>query len=165
VTIRKLVTLVTALGAILVSGVDGDRVVTTTPADGAVLAAPPAEVELALSNAADVGESHVTVRDASGTTMNAGGLHASSHDRLRQPVAIASTGAYEVVYHIVFANGHSAIGTIRFGVGSKVDDVPAGAEPHAHGEIDPMGAGLLVADGVVLAAVSVLLLRRRYRVK
>ncbi|WP_158554078.1 copper resistance CopC family protein [Micromonospora deserti] len=140
------------------------RVLRTTPADGAALAAGPGEVVLRLSTRPDPALSHVTVRDSAGTTVNAGRLSTDEETLLRQPARLALAGDYSVAYHVTFANGRDAAGVLRFSVGTgsaprstdPIPDAVPDTDGHAHG-VDPVGATLLVLDGVVLVAVLVLL--------
>ncbi|MGB2567051.1 copper resistance CopC family protein [Micromonospora citrea] len=144
------------------------RVLAVTPADGAALTSTPDEVTLRLSTGADPVLSHVTVRDSAGATVNDGRVRADGERGLRQPVRLARPGDYSVAYHITFANGQDDTGVLRFSVGTGVAPRSTGEIPdaitdsadHAHG-VDPVGATLLVVDGLVLLAVLVLLLRRR----
>ncbi|MDQ7904037.1 copper resistance protein CopC [Phytohabitans sp. ZYX-F-186] len=139
----------------------GPAVTSATPPEGTALAVPPDAVELAVSKRPDVGRSHVSVVDGSGSPVRAGPLAAVGADRLRLPVAIVGRGTFTVAYHVELAGGGELAGSWRFGIGAT----PAGPAPeqeaaHAHG-VDPIGATLLVVDGLVVLGVAVLLLRRR----
>lgn len=167
---------VLALGAVLASGAvlaafwawrpDKAAVASTSPTDRAVLAQAPTAVELSLTGAVDLGQSHVSVRDGSGAVVNAGQPSLVTPERIRQPVTIAAGGEVAVAYHVTFVDGAELVGRLRFsvagGAGSAAEPAPAGAgaEPaHAHG-VDPFSAVLLALDGVVALTVVVLLLRR-----
>lgn len=141
------------------------RVLAVTPADGAALATTPGEVTLRLSTGADPVLSHVTVRDSAGATVNDGRVRTDGESGLRQPVRLTRPGDYSVAYHVTFTNGQDDTGVLRFSVGTGVAPRATGEIPdaipeadHAHG-VDPLGATLLVVDGLVLIAVLVLLLR------
>lgn len=177
---RRTLAIVTALAsvgvALTVAAVtrqsDGTpaRVLTVDPGDGAVLTAAPDAVTLRLSTGADSVLSHVTVRDSTGNPVNDGRVRADGRTGLRQSVRLAGPGDYSIAYHITFTNGQDATGILRFSVGTGVPpqgitDVPdpiLDDADHAHG-IDPLGATLLVVDGLALIAVLVLLLRPRRR--
>lgn len=146
------------------------RVLDVDPGDGAVLSTAPDAVTLRLSTGADSVLSHVTVRDSAGNPVNDGRVRADGKTGLRQPVRLADPGDYSIAYHITFTNGQDATGVLRFSVGTgvppqgiaEVPDPILDAADHAHG-IDPVGATLLVVDGLALVAVLLLLLRPRRR--
>ncbi|MEU1969438.1 copper resistance CopC family protein [Micromonospora sediminicola] len=149
---------------------EAERVLTATPADGSALATAPGQVTLRLSSGADPVLSHVTVRDSTGATVNDGQAKTDGRSGLRQPVRPLGTGDYSVAFHITFTNGQDDIGVLRFSVGTGAAPRDDGEIPeaitdpggHAHG-VDPIGATLLVVDGLVLLAVIILLLRPRRR--
>ncbi|MBB5870032.1 methionine-rich copper-binding protein CopC [Allocatelliglobosispora scoriae] len=128
-------------------------VTSVSPADGAVLAAPPATVELLLSAVPDPGLSHITVRDRGGTVVNTGELGRDG-DLLRQPVTVNGSGDFSATYHVTLADGEELTGSMRFsvGTGAAPGEVAVVAEDlHSHG-VDPLGATLLVIDGAALLA-------------
>jgi methionine-rich copper-binding protein CopC len=154
----------TAAGVALLFAVSpsGPAVTSATPPEGEALAAAPAAVELAVSKRPDAGRSHVSVVDGSGAAVPAGALAVTGADGLRLPVTITGRGTFTVVYHVELAGGGELTGSWRFGVGAAPDGSrPAGAA-HEHG-VDPVGAALLVVDGLVALGVIVLLLRRPRR--
>ncbi|TCB96780.1 copper resistance protein CopC [Micromonospora zingiberis] len=175
---RRALAIVTALASVgvaltiaaVVRQSDGApaRVLTVDPGDGAVLTTAPDAVVLRLSTGADAVLSHVTVRDSTGKPVNDGRARTDGEAGLRQAVRLTASGDYSIAYHITFTNGQDATDVLRFSVGtgiapqdtSPVPDPILDAADHAHG-IDPIGATLLVVDGVVLVAVLVLLLLRR----
>ncbi|MEU5903191.1 copper resistance CopC family protein [Micromonospora sp. NPDC047467] len=152
--------------AVRQSGSEPARVLAVTPAGDSVLATTPDEITLRLSTSADPVLSHVTVRDSTGATVNDGKVSTAGETGLRQPVRVTLAGDYSVAYHITFTNGQDDSGALRFSVGTgtvprdtgEILDAIPDNEGHAHG-IDPFGATLLVADGLVLIVVLVLLLR------
>ncbi|MFD6754543.1 copper resistance protein CopC [Micromonospora gifhornensis] len=177
---RRTLAIVTALASVgvaltvaaVVRQSDGTvaQVLSVDPGDGAALAAAPDAVTLRLSTGADSVLSHVTVRDNAGNAVNDGRVRTDGKTGLRQPVRLTGPGDYSVAYHITFSNGQDATGILRFSVGTGVPpqgivDVPdpiLDDADHAHG-IDPLGATLLVIDGLVLVVVLALLLRRPAR--
>ncbi|MGC5031223.1 copper resistance CopC family protein [Micromonospora sp. DT229] len=146
------------------------RVLTVDPGDGAALSSAPEAVTLRLSIGADAVLSHVTVRDRAGNPVNDGRVRTDGKTGLRQPIQLTGTGDYSIAYHITFTNGQDATGILRFSVGTgvppqgltEVPDPILDEADHAHG-IDPVGATLLVLDGLVLLVVLALLLRRPAR--
>ncbi|WP_157744942.1 copper resistance CopC family protein [Micromonospora coxensis] len=158
-----------AVGAVArQSDAEPARVLAVTPADGTALAATPDQVTLRLSTDADPVLSHVTVRDSAGATVNDGRVRTDGQSGLRQPVRLDRPGDYSVAYHVTFTNGQDDTGVLRFSVGTGVPPRATGEIPdaitdsgeHAHG-VDPLGATLLIVDGLVLLGVLVLLMRRR----
>jgi methionine-rich copper-binding protein CopC len=137
-------------------------VVTTSPVDGSTLARGPTEVELSFSGPLDPDRSHVAVRDASGASANAARAALVAADRIRQPVNILAPGPVTVTYHATLLDGGQIAGPLSFSVGAGGRDIVAAADVHGHG-IDPLSAALLVADGAVVLAVAVLLMRRPRR--
>jgi methionine-rich copper-binding protein CopC len=141
-------------------------VTSVSPADGAVLAAAPATVELLLSAVPDPALSHITVRDGGGAVVNTGELGRDG-DLLRQPVAVSGSGDFSATYHVTLADGEELTGSMRFsvGTGEAPGETVAADELHSHG-VDPLGATLLAIDGVALIAFFAFLwLRPRRRVQ
>jgi methionine-rich copper-binding protein CopC len=155
------------------------RLVSSTPADNAVLGSAPAAIALTFSAPLDAGSSHVGVRSATGSAVNAGPAGRAGADTLRQPVAITAPGGYTVAYHVVFTGGGELLGVVHFSVGpagpaqaAAVGPAQAAAGPaqaaavlsdgHDHG-VDPVGGVLLLADVVVLVTVVVMLVASRRR--
>lgn len=147
---------------------DQVAVTSTSPADRATLVQAPSEVELAFTAPVDLGLSHVSVRDGSGTAVSVGQPSLVTPERLRQPVNITAVGDVRVAYHVTFVDGAELTGTLRFSVrvastaGPDAASGPsAAASPtHEHGEVDPVSAVLLVLDGIVALTAVVLLIRR-----
>jgi methionine-rich copper-binding protein CopC len=136
----------------------GATVASTSPTDGATLAAAPAEVELSFTGRVDPSRSHISVL---GSARNAGALRRTAPERLSQPIAAPSAGDVTVAYHVTLTDGAELAGSMRFTVrsGGASDGPAPPAEAHVHG-IDPLSAGLLVVDGIALLVVGVLLMRR-----
>jgi methionine-rich copper-binding protein CopC len=146
---------------------DRDRaaVTSTSPADGATLARAPTEVGLAFTGPVDPNRSHIVVTDGSATASAraAGTPRQTEPRRLSQPISVTAAGEVTVAYHVTFTDGAVLAGSWRFTVGSGNDaGEPAPVSAHRH-DIDPVSAGLLVADGITVLAVVVLLLRRPRR--
>lgn len=99
--------------------------------------------------------SHVSVTDPSGVPLGVGEPVAGNPDTLVVPVLSASGGDVTVAYHAVFGDGRELAGSTALGAAPPGDSAAAG---HQH-EIDPIGASLLVIDGIALL-VTVIALRR-----
>jgi methionine-rich copper-binding protein CopC len=104
----------------------------TDPADGAALVQAPSGVELSFTAAPDPDLSHVSVRDGSGTALDAGRLRLVQPGRLRQPIhgtAAPSDGSVDVTvsYHVIFTDGRELTGTLRCTVGSRAAAGPGAA--------------------------------------
>lgn len=145
-----------------------DAVLSTGPADGAVLSEAPDEVWLELSARPDPALSHVVVRDGAGTTVSTGAPALAGEHRLRQLVRPGAGGDYSVAYHVELAGGAEVAGILRFSVGTGRPPAGQAAVPivdGGHGEhgVDPIGAVMLTVDAAVLLAVLVLLRRRPAR--
>lgn len=127
-----------------------------TPADGAVLAEPPAEVSVRLP-AEGVRVAHLAVADSDGVDVTAGPA-VTRNGSLVVPVRIVDNGTYLVAFHLVRADGRVDAGVTRFGVGVE----PVGhSMAHAH-SADPLNLILTVlAALLVLASLYVLLSRPR----
>ena len=141
-------------------------VTSTSPADGATLARAPTEVGLAFTRPVDPNRSHVLVTDGSGTASRiAGTLRQTAPKTLSQPISVTAAGLVTVAYHVTFTDGAALTGSVRFTVGSENEagrPGPVSGHGHEH-DIDPLSAGLLLADGITVLAVVVLLLRRPRR--
>ena len=104
----------------------------TDPADGAALVRAPSGVELSFTAAPDPDLSHVSVRDGSGTALDAGRLRLVQPERLRQPIhgtAPPPEGPVDVTvsYHVIFTDGRELAGTLHFSVGIRVAAGPDAA--------------------------------------
>jgi methionine-rich copper-binding protein CopC len=147
--------------------------VSAVPADGTALSRAPQYVALTFDQAPELAESHVGVADSTSVLLDAGELVAAGPRTVRQGIRTAAKGTVVVAYHMVFATGAEASGTIRFSVGTGAAPQAAAADAqraaesatlgHDHG-VDPLSAVFLVVDlGVLLGAVSLLVLRPRRR--
>lgn len=148
--------------------------ISASPPDGVTLLRAPTEVELSFTGPLDPRQSHVSVRDGAGMSLNVGRPGLVVSNRIRQRVSVADAKDVTVVYHVTFVDGAQLAGTLRFTVAtegratSRAGVGPSGAGPgtdatesgpaHQHG-IDPLSAVLLALDGAVVLAVLVLILR------
>lgn len=139
-------------GALILLALSG----TVTPADGSVLAEPPAEVSVTIP-AGGVREAHLSVATSDGQTVTTGPA-VMRDGAMVVPVRIADNGTYLVAFHFVLTDGRVESGVTRFGVGVQ----PAGhSMGHAH-STDPLNVALtIVAAAMVLASIYLLLTRPR----
>lgn len=153
----------------LVSASRPARLTGASPGNLDRLGAPPASVTLTFNARPDGGLSHVAVVDPAGGDATRAG-HRVTGTTVVQPVSIAGTGTYRVVYHAVFADGRDDLtGHLAFTVagppapasdrGRSASDgsatVPgagaaAGGRHAGHGMVDPVTGGLLALDAAVL---------------
>lgn len=149
-------------GLLALSVAGGADLSGSSPADGAILDAPPSAIDLTFPGRPEPSLSHMSVRSVAGENVAAGEPVADG-DTLHQPVRITANGEYAAAYHAVLADGRDVTGVVRFTVGIGVPP-SAGAHRieggHVHA-VDPLGGILLLADVLVLAVVLALLWLRR----
>lgn len=163
------VAVVAVLVMVLAARVDATptRLAATVPADGATLATAPGEVRLTFTGLTDPSVYHVDVATPDGIRVSDGAVRLAGQT-LVAPVRIAHPGTYLVGYHVVLGSGRELSGTSRFVVTSTTNSAPppaAGPAPdpaagHDHG-VDPLSLAVLVADGLLIAFLLAVLLRRR----
>jgi methionine-rich copper-binding protein CopC len=145
-----------------------DEVLSTDPADGAVLDALPEAITLTFSGVLLDGDgtTEIVVTDASGTDLT-GGEPLLDGVRVTQPLTGAASGSVEVAWRVVSSDGHPISGEFSFAVGdasSPVSETPATDAPAtsdtAGAELLPVwiGVGVIAVAG---AAAALLLTRRR----
>jgi methionine-rich copper-binding protein CopC len=137
------------------------------PADGTALPTAPARVTLTFSREPVADLSHLAVLAGDGEEIHRFGTPVGLGRSLSQDVSIDRPGDFTIVYHAIFTDGREEQGSRRFSVGTGVPPPPAAAAAvpavgHGHG-VDPIGATLLVIDGVVTLVIVVLLMIRRPR--
>jgi methionine-rich copper-binding protein CopC len=149
------------------------RLAATVPAPGAVLPAAPEAVSLRFTGAVAAVEVHVTVADAAGATVSAAPVVSGS--TVTAPLTARGPGPYQVVYHVLLADGRAVAGASRFVVDPAAPpaaDPPAapGASPPVEAEHvhvpppDPLNVALTaVAALLILALLALLLTRPRLR--
>jgi methionine-rich copper-binding protein CopC len=125
----------------------------TDPADGAALVRAPSGVELSFTAAPDPDLSHISVRDGSGTALDAGHPRLVQPERLRQPIH-GTTGPPDgpidmtVSYHVIFTDGRELAGTLHFSVGTRSAAGPGAArEPSTVDAAPDAGAANAHAAG------------------
>ncbi|MEV0727345.1 copper resistance CopC family protein [Polymorphospora sp. NPDC050346] len=130
------------------------------PADQSVVEAAPQTVSLTFAGEIDRDSAHVTVLDADGRAVIAGRPVVDRYE-IRQPVSISGSGGYSATYHVRFANGAVATGTVSFGVGDGAPPRVAGGHASHGGQIDPVTLTVLAANVVALVVIGWKLARRR----
>ncbi|MFI7024167.1 copper resistance protein CopC [Micromonospora sp. NPDC049900] len=135
-------------------------VISIAPADGAVLTTVPTAVQIRVSARPDVELSHISVYDGASSRRDTGAIRPDGDDGLRQAIALDGPAAIAVAYHVVSLDGRVVSGIVRFTVGATDGSVDPPPTAHAH-SVDPIGAALLIVDGVALLIVLLLLFRRR----
>ena len=151
-----------------------DELTGSTPADGAVLQAPPESVELVFSNVPAAIGSEVRVLDAEGTDWAEGDVRILDKT-VTQPLRPgAPDGAYTVQWRVVSSDAHPIEGTFGFEVAGSTSGAAAG-EPTGTAQTPVLNqpeedAGspwlVVVPAALVLGAVAVLIalvVRRRLR--
>jgi methionine-rich copper-binding protein CopC len=111
----------------------------TDPADGAALVGAPSGVELSFTAVPDPDLSHISVRDGSGTALDAGRPRLVQPERLRQPIhgtAAPPDGPVDmtVSYHVIFTDGRELAGTLHFSVGMRSAAGPGAAREPSTGD-------------------------------
>ncbi|MEV6304184.1 copper resistance CopC family protein [Actinoplanes sp. NPDC051861] len=135
----------------------------TVPADGASLAAPPAEFEVVFDGRVRARAFHLVVSSAGGEQVPTEEPWVDG-SRLVLPIAGLAAGQYTAAYHVLFGDGQQVAGSARFTVAGGAGAPVAGGAPDAHGghgADDPLSLGLLLVDLVLaLVLVGALVLRR-----
>jgi putative copper export protein/methionine-rich copper-binding protein CopC len=127
----------------------------SSPADGATVDRPPAEMLLVFTEALDPALSTVRVTDTAGTEVTAGPARPvpGQPAQLRVPLGSLAEGAYTAAWRVTSpADGHTTIGAVAFGVGVPVDPIGAGA---ASGQVDSPSPTLASVAGRWLFYVGV----------
>ena len=102
----------------------------STPKDGAILDAPPAEIVIDFTEPPDLGLSEITVLDGSGQDVGAGEIEELPGEG--NPVGVAlprvEEGVYTVSWRVLSrVDGHVTAGSFSFGVGVEAAALPAPA--------------------------------------
>jgi len=147
------------------------HLVSSTPADGAVLDAAPAQIVLVFSEELSPEGNLITVTDGSGATVDAGDtvLDMSDPERKTLTVSLRSglgDGVYTVSWKNTSTDGHSEEGTLSFTVGAPAADASTSSAPAAMpatGAGDGLGAAWLLACAAALVAAGLGLRRRAAR--
>ena len=122
-SVELAVALVLAGGAVLAAGSPAyahATLVATSPANGAELDAPPAEIRLRFSERVTVAPDGVTLRDADGVVVETPPAGTTPEDPTTVVLPVPGDlpqGAYVVVYRVVSEDSHPVAGALTFGVG------------------------------------------------
>jgi methionine-rich copper-binding protein CopC/putative copper export protein len=173
---RLAIALLILVGAVLGPGVASvlghAELIVSSPSDGEVLPAPPAEVRILFSEPIEAGFSSldVTAADGSPVVIAAGGPDPADDHVLVATMPPMDDGGYRVVWRVLSkADGHAYVGTFSFVVASPGASVaplppPPGGPAPATGHHATLGTqgrillygGLLLAFGLAICAWLVL---------
>jgi copper resistance protein C len=108
--------LLVAFGLAFPTGVSAHaELETADPPDGAVLAAPPAEIVLTFTEGLDVSKSSLTLHDSSGAKVADGAVDPAAADTMRLvPPSSLAPGTYEIRWTAAAADGHVENDTLHF---------------------------------------------------
>jgi len=147
-----------------VTGTAPDRVLMTSPADGATLARAPEVFSLLAGADVNPELSHLSVSPAGGGRPVSAETPRWSGGELQSVLSGVGAGDYIAAYHVVLADGTTITGTVRFAVGTDREPAEAqAAGEHEHGSRDPFNLVLLLVDLVVLAILVLAGFRRLTR--
>ena len=131
--------------------------ISSSPADGAVVDAVPDAVELTFSEVVAT-PAYVVVTGPDGRTVSEGKPQVADAS-VSQPTGPSDVeGQYTVNYRIVSADGHPVSGTVRFSVGSASERAAStsDARPRARGFWGEHWRRVVLAGGGLLAGAAVL---------
>jgi copper transport protein len=125
----------------------------TDPADGAVLPSTPAEVTLVFNEPVRLGESGMNVLDAGGSTVEVEARTVDREVRASFPQDL-SDGTYIVSWRVVSNDSHPISGAFTFSVGAPSSSVVSAAAPQASAFVEYAYGGMqgLAYVGVFAAA-------------
>jgi copper transport protein len=133
------------------------RLLASTPADGAVLAAPPHALVLRFDDPVSVGPSIAAV-DAGGRSVT-GSAARTKGRALTIPLRISGNGSYDVRWSVISDDGHTITGVVAFTVGTGFAAThrltAGGGGPPAE---DVLGRFLLLAGLLVAVGATAFLL-------
>jgi len=104
-----------------------DSLVSSDPADGAVLGAPPATVTLEFSGEVIPTGTQVVVTDASGAPVDAGAPEVAGTQVVAALPADLPAGAYTVAWRVVSSDGHPIEGALGFTLEGAASPSPSAA--------------------------------------
>lgn len=147
------------------------KLVSTSPADGAVLDTPPAEVSFTFDEPLLAGTDTISINDEQGNVVASGPATVDGATISLPWPADATEGTFQAAYRVVSDDGHPVTGAITItisGATESNESVAATAEPVAAAEPARGVAGslvVIVAVGVLVLVVvaGVTLWRRRRR--
>jgi copper transport protein len=131
----------------------------SSPADGSRVAAPPARVRMLFSEPIVPELSHVTIAGVRGGAMRLV-VSGDPHEvrAMEAPISIHDPGGYRVTWHIISADGHPVSGSFVFFVGDSLAPVPP-SEIDTHAHHDGQMQMSDVEPGIAGAALTPALLR------
>lgn len=140
------------------------ELVSSTPAPGDMLDAPPAEVVLVFDDELDPTASGFTVTDADGSEVGSGevDLDVAERNELRGAIDVAASGSYTVTWNVTGEDGHAVDGAFAFEVRAADGDSAGVVQPDT-AMAQPADSGPLVIIGVILVLVAAVLVAVRLR--
>ena len=122
----------TAVTATLTAGPASahDRLLSSDPADGAQLAAPPAAITLTFNTEPLAVEPQVVVSDSAGTVVTQGAptIDGSTATFAIDPAVALGGDTYTVAWRVVSSDGHPIEGTFAFAVAAQPEPAPEATE-------------------------------------
>jgi len=139
------------------------ELVSSTPADGASLAAASATLVLVFSEELKTEGNLITVTDAAGKQVDQGDTTLDLNDPKRVTLTVSlksglGDGLYSVSWENASTDGHSEEGTLSFTVGAAPATAPAALPATGAGDALPRSGLLALAAALLLVGVG---LRRR----
>jgi methionine-rich copper-binding protein CopC len=135
--------------------------VSTSPADGAQAAVPPAAVVLVFDQPVSTRLSTVQVTGPEGGTWQAGPAGVLGGTVTQPLVELGPAGTYRVAWRVVAPDGHPVTGTSSFTLGTAGTGTPVEASVASAGRGGGLPVGVLAAAGVPLVAATAVYGRRR----
>ena len=158
---------VLAASALLGAGqaVAHSQLVSTMPADGAILNEPPQSVVLTFDEALIPEVDSISINDDVGTVVASHAVEPVGSTLTVPWPAGLPDGVYQVAYRVVSGDGHPVIGAISFTVG-MASAAPSESDPGAETAAGGDGGGLLlpvvvIALSIILLGAAVAIVRRR----
>jgi copper transport protein len=151
-TRSRLVRLVVAALALVFSGIAlatpawaHAELVSSTPANGSRLEAPPRSVELTFTESVDLVDGGLRLLDAAGATVATPEPVASGRTVTWPMPSTLGRGAYVVTWRVVSSDGHPVDGAFTFGVGAAPAALPDAAGGASSGRSSTAPAYVVVA--------------------
>ncbi|MDD2857502.1 MAG: copper resistance protein CopC [Candidatus Nanopelagicales bacterium] len=160
-----------ALGLVVMTTVSGQahsKLVTSSPANGAVLATAPAAVSFTFDEPLLPGVDTISINDADGQNVSSTSVEPRGNTVSTNWPAGLPAGTYQVAYRIVSGDGHPVTGAITFSYGVAGSAPSAGVAP-AESSSSGLAASLLLTIAVLaviaIAGVLIVVLLRRGRTR
>jgi methionine-rich copper-binding protein CopC len=143
-----------AIGLVVLTAVSGQahsKLVTSSPANGAVLQAAPAAVVFTFDEALLPGVDTISINDEAGQNVSSTAVDPRGNTISSSWPAGLPAGTYQVAYRIVSGDGHPVTGAITFSYGVPGSTPLAGVAP-----ADAPTSGLAASALLTIAVIAVL---------